>query len=255
MTADGASALSRVTPPGKASAGETRRLYQVDWGLFETWCAAHQQVALPAAASTVAAFLREAATTRGAGTLARRASAIGARHRRHGLVSPAADPAVKAVLRSARHDAVPRRAPPPKPEQLVRLAAACSRDPAGLRDRALLLLLARNRLGPGALVGLDVEHISFTATAVELSVNAADERVERLTVPSDANRSLCPVQALHDWLERSDTQFGPVFRKIDRWGNIEHHRLGADAIRYIVTRRIPRRARKPRKATGQGRVG
>jgi len=29
-----------------------------------------------------------------------------------------------------------------------------------------------------------------------------------------------PVQALRDWLDVSDTQFGPVFRKIDRWGTL-----------------------------------
>ena len=53
------------------------------------------------------------------------------------------------------------------------------------------------------------------------------------------------MQALRDWLESSATRFGPVFRKIDRWGSIEHHRLGTDAIRRILARRAPRRTRRP----------
>jgi hypothetical protein len=50
---------------------------------------------------------------------------------------------------------------------------------------------------------------------------------------------------LRDWLESSATRFGPVFRKIDRWGSIEHHRLGTDAIRRILAHRAQRRARRP----------
>jgi integrase len=143
----------------------------------------------------------------------------------------------------------------------MRLAAACGGDQAGLRDRALLLVLAASGVGPGALVGLDVEHARFTATAVEVTLDAVGDRareggdrareggewVSRLTVLCDADRSRCPVQALRDWLQISETRFGPVFRKIDRWGNIEHGRLAVAAVRQIVIRRTPRRARRSRK--------
>jgi hypothetical protein len=54
------------------------------------------------------------------------------------------------------------------------------------------------------------------------------------------------VQALRDWLEASGTRFGPVFRKIDRWGTVEQRRLGTDAIRRILARRTPRRRRHSR---------
>jgi len=62
------------------------------------------------------------------------------------------------------------------------------------------------------------------------------------------------VQALRDWLDSSDTRFGPVFRKIDRWGTVEHRRLGTDAIRWILARRTPRRGRRRcgRRATRSG---
>jgi hypothetical protein len=51
------------------------------------------------------------------------------------------------------------------------------------------------------------------------------------------------VQALADWLATSGTSFGPVFRKIDRWGNVEHRWLGTDALRRILARRALRRGR------------
>jgi site-specific recombinase XerC len=227
-------------------APETVRLYQADWGTFATWCAGVGLAALPATPSTVAAFLAVRGEALGAGALGRRAAAIAARHRQQGFASPAADPAVRAILREARRTATPRRKPPPRPAQLRRMAAACPGDLAGLRDRALLVL-ASVGLGRAALVGLDVEHLRFTATSVELALRQRGpegDSERRLVVACAAALRTCPVQALRDWLRSSDTRFGPLFRKVDRWGNIEHRRLGTDAVRRILTRRV-RRTPKP----------
>jgi site-specific recombinase XerC len=234
-------------PPVRPAAAETLRLYALDWTSFETWCAAAGLTPLPATAATVVAFLTEAAPALSAGTLARRASAIAARHRQRGFAVPTLDRTVKALLRTARRNAAPRRTLGPAPAQLMGLAGGCGGDPTGVRDRALLLLAASG-LGPAALVGLDVEHIHLTATAAELTLDPAGDWVGRLAIPCDADRSRCPVQALRDWLQMSDTRFGPVFRKIDRWGNIEHRRFGVAAVRHIVRRRTPRRARRSRQA-------
>ena len=45
------------------------------------------------------------------------------------------------------------------------------------------------------------------------------------------------MRALEAWLEASGCKFGPVFRKVDRWGSIEHARLGGDAVRDILLSR------------------
>ena len=234
-------------PHRRTVSPETQRLYALDWAVFEAWCTEQGQGALPADPATVAAFLAAGGQSLSAGALGRRAAAIGDRHRQRGLGSPVKDPAVKAVLRDARRTATPRRVPSQRPSTLISMAARCPRDLAGLRDRALLLLAAQG-LSRAALVGLDVEHLRFTATTVELAVGAGSES-GRGQQPSIVRRgtslAVCPVQALRDWLESSATRFGPVFRKIDRWGSIEHHRLGTDAIRRILAHRALRRARRP----------
>ncbi len=165
-------------PPSaiRRASAETLRLYARDWTAFETWCAAMRQTALPADPVAVAAFLTEAAPRLSFGALARRASAIAAQHRARGFAVPTADRAVKAVLRTARRTAAPRHAPPPTPAQLVRLAAACGGDLTGLRDRALLLLMATCGSGPAALVGLDAEHIHLTANTAELTLDGIGQR-------------------------------------------------------------------------------
>ena len=71
----------------------------------------------------------------------------------------------------------------------------------------------------------------------------ADGATRAVTLPRAAERRLCPARVLEDWLRSSETRFGPVFRKIDRWGNLEHQRLGTDALRRILARRSLRRLR------------
>ncbi len=260
MSAQPADTAAPETGERAPPAAETLRLYRADWRAFETWCAAEDLVVLPATPDTVARFLA-ASPALSAGTLARRAAAIAAHHRQRGLPAPTEDPAVTAWLRQARRAATAARSPSLRPTQLTRMALSCPRDLAGLRDRALLLLAAAapGRAGPGrpalgrpALVGLAVEQLRFTATGVEL-ILPGDERTgvaaRCLVVPTNDRPGGCPVQALRAWLGASDTRFGPVFRKVDRWGNVEHRPLGTDAVRRILARRAPRRVRRRERVT------
>jgi hypothetical protein len=162
------------------------------------------------------------------------------------------------------------RRPAPGPTQLLRMATRCPGDLAGLRDRALLLLSAAG-LGGETLLALDREHLQFTANAVMLALPGIDSRTLKpvsvsaseadqpapsepvaevgapaLSASHDAAPFIigrlavaasCPVRALERWLEHSDTQFGPVFRKVNRWGGIEHARLRPDGLRRIRQRR------------------
>ena len=213
---------------------QTIRLYAGDWAAFVAWCRGSAAPALPAEPDIVAAYLASLSATLSPGALERRRAAIRDQHRREGYAAPTAAPAIKALLRAVRLAARPRRKPTPPASDLTRMGQLCAGDLAGLRDRALLLLMAATRLGRTGLIGLDAEHVRFTATGVTL----AD-----LPVARHGDFGVCPVRALEDWLRASDTQFGPVFRKVDRWGNVEHQRLGADAIRRILARRAASRGR------------
>ena len=176
----------------------------------------------------------------GRSTLRRRLAAILDQHCRRGLPLPL-DATVRAVL---RQDGGIRsqRSPPPSPARLLRMAARCPPDLAGSRDGALLLLAASG-LGRAALVGLDAEHVRFGNAGVQVVLRVAPDGTRRtISIPRAAEVRLCPGWALEQWLQASDTRYGPVFRKIDRWGNLEHRPLGTDAVRRIPQRRSLRRA-------------
>jgi site-specific recombinase XerD len=227
----------------RGTAPETQRLYAGDWAAFAAWCAATGHKALPADAATVAAHLETLAPTHGYGALARRLAAVADRHRRTGAPPPGIHPRVTALLRERRARAARSRPPAPSPAQLMQWAAACTGDRTGQRDRALLLLMAEG-LGRTTLLGLDAEDVRLTTPGMDLALRshgASGESARIVSIVRHPRPASCPVRALEDWMRASDTGFGPVFRKVDRWGNVEHHRLGADAIRRILLRRIGRR--------------
>lgn len=236
-------ATGRSAPPLVSDA--TMRLYASDWAHFAAWCRAGGHTALPTTPAIMAAYLTQHAALASRGTLSRRRSAIAATHRAHALPVPTLDRAHRASLKLA---VPPAAARPPRivtAEHLQTMAQRAPRDLAGLRDRALLLLAASLCANSQAavprsfLIRLDAEHVRLTHTGAELRLfaHSSEEAPSRtIALTRDAAATRCPVRALENWLRASDTAYGPVFRKVDRWGNVEHARLGHDAWSRILRR-------------------
>lgn len=283
MVEDAAPALRRtgrtVGEPVQNPTLETMRLYAADWRDFAGWCRMAGLPSLPSSPETLAAYLFAVAPGLSRGALGRHRAAIRTMHRKHGFPPPSLNAAAQAAVRvTARPQSASRRtASSLAGTDLERLALKGRRDLSGLRDRALLLLAAATRGAdrgrrhqampedrPAAaeagvalkgLLGLDVEHVTFVAAGVALRVRARDDELEPSRTISlrrcAATVEACPVRALEDWLRASDTVFGPVFRKVDRWGNVEHARLGPDAWRRILARRTGFLGRRARSAKGK----
>ncbi|MGI4794651.1 MAG: hypothetical protein ACRYG8_11340 [Janthinobacterium lividum] len=229
-------ALEGVGHPRAVQRPETVRVYAAEWIVFVAWCRAARRVSLPADGETLAAYLVDVAPGVGRGTVGRKRAAIRAMHRQHGLPLPALDSRMRAAIRGAAEPK--RRAGPSLSEARssalwVRLAMQCPRDLAGLRDRALLLLAADGQATIEDLLGLEREQVRLTENGAELRL--VRETPLGVTVPRGT--AACPVRAMEEWLQASETRFGPVFRKVDRWGNVEHARLGPDGLRRIIARR------------------
>ncbi len=242
----------------------TLKLYAGDWARFVAWCHEHHRPSLPASSETLAAYLVECAPGFSRGALGRRRSAISTTHRHAGLPTPLLNATALKALRTTAKPKIAKSSSGPTPASLARMAAKCPRDLRGLRDRALLLLAAATHrtsrpskrvtgpVHPGGVaaeptgvarlfvLALDAEHVRFTPAGVELQLRTrTDEAVpsRTVTLTRAAATAICPVRALEEWLRGSETVFGPVFRKVDRWGNVEHGRLGPDAWHRILARR------------------
>jgi integrase len=215
----------------------TALAYRSRWGSFEAWCARAGRVALPATAQTVAAYLTHLATERGlkATTVDAHLTAIRAVHRGAGATTPDALTARKVVVAAQRREAArdgrygPRKAVPVMAADLSAIVGACDdRTAAGLRDRAVVLLgfaLLARRSELAALNLSDVEHVPGEGIAVTIRASKTDQSARGLVrrIHYAANERVCPVRAVLAWtsfLVARGVTTGPLFTRIDRWGNV-----------------------------------
>lgn len=215
----------------------TALAYRSRWRSFEGWCRDAGRVALPATAQTVAAYLTHLVVDRGLRATSADAhlTAVRAVHRGAGAVAPDALAARKVIAAAAKREAAregrygPRKAVPLMVADLPAVVAAC--DPqtaAGLRGRAVILLgfaLLARRAELAALNVSDVEHVPGEGLAVTIRASKTDQSARGVTrrVHYASDQALCPVRAVLAWLDylaaRGHTS-GPLFTRVDRWGNL-----------------------------------
>ena len=127
-------------------------------------------------------------------------------------------------------------------------------DPAGCRDRALLLLGFAGALRRSELVGLDVADVTegTDGLTVRLRRSKTDQEGAGRTVgiPYGSNPATCPVRAWRAWLEVSGVAEGAAFRPVDRHGHIGGTRLSAQAVALVLKRHAARAGLDPGEVAG-----
>jgi integrase len=222
----------------------TLRAYAADWQDFTGWCQARGASALPADPTTVAAYLASMGISHSRATLRRRLAAIGRAHRMKGIAWMPSHPVIRDTLAGIfrKHGRPQRRAAAIGTIELKRLLASCDGSLTGQRDRALLLLGFAGALRRSELVAVQREHLTFIGDGMRLLIPRAktDQGGEgaEIGIPRGLKPETCPVRAMETWLRGSDCQYGPVFRKVDRWGTVERTALHPDALPKILARHV-----------------
>jgi integrase len=125
--------------------------------------------------------------------------------------------------------------------EVKKLSRACGTDFAGARDRALFLVGFAGALRRSELVGLDVEHVTWTDDGMKLLIERSKTDAEgegaEIAIPRGRSPETCPVTALQQWLTAGGISAGPLFRKVNRGGGVETARLVPDAVRQILLKR------------------
>lgn len=225
----------------------TRRAYDTDFALFADWCSKQDPplASLPATPETVAGWLTVLAD---AGyhpaTVRRKLAAISTMHKLSGHPSPADSPMVKVVHRgirrtrscaSARKNALHR-----EPLAAV-LAEIGDSELSDLRDRALLLVGYSAALRRSELVALDVADIEVTVDGLIVTVHRSKTDQEsigaRVGLAAGSTPATCPMRAWVAWRDAAGLTGGPVFRGVNRHGQVSAERLYAGTVARIVKRR------------------
>jgi site-specific recombinase XerD len=226
-----------------ARAENTRRAYRSDWRQFEAWNIARNLTALPAAPATIGRYLADMADMgKKPATIQRRLVAIAYAHRLAGYDLDTRHPAIREVFAGIRRKKgtaqVQKRAL--LTEDVRAMARALPSNAIGARDRALLLLGFAGALRRSELVALNVEDIEHQQAGIVLHIRRSktdqDGEGQEIAIPYGQHEATCPVLALQTWLGAACIASGPVFRAVDRHGNISPSRLTDRAVALVVKR-------------------
>jgi integrase len=222
----------------------TRRSYQqalehfeVTWGGF-----------LPATSDAIVRYLVDHAATLSSNTLKLRLAALAQWHVSQGFPDPTKTPLVRQILKGIR-TLHPRQEKQAEPLQLRQLEQCVSwleqtgqqaraeddwpRLMRCWRDRALILIGFWRAFRSDELCRLQVEHIQVRAReGIQLFLpwSKGDRDSQGHTFSAPALAKLCPVQAYVDWISLAGIARGPVFRSIDRWGNLGEDGLHPNSV-------------------------
>lgn len=131
---------------------------------------------------------------------------------------------------------------------LGQLIATCSTDRlVDMRDHAILLVaFASGGRRRSELANLRVEDLAEEEPVAAEPANPASPllpclslhlgRTKTTTAEDDATSLLIgrPVEILRQWLETAGITSGPVFRRIDQWGNLSWRPLSPQSINLVV---------------------
>jgi integrase len=213
----------------------TQRAYSADLAHFQA-----AGYSIPSSPNEVANYIAAMAQVLKPATVSRRLAAIAKAHRALGHASPVSSEIVNATMKGLRRKCgvAQRQAKPIMTDDLHRILDALPTSPKGTRDKALLLLGFGGGFRRSELVGIDHDHIEHVrqGMVVTLPRSKTDQegRGRAVAIPFGRGRH-CPVKALAAWLEIASIDSGPVFRPINRHGQISaDQRLSGEAVSIVI---------------------
>jgi integrase len=124
----------------------------------------------------------------------------------------------------------------------------------GSRDRALILLGFAGAFRRSELVGLDAEDCVFSKDGLTITLRRSKTDQEgmgrRIGIPYGSNPETCPVRAIQAWIEAVAISAGPLFRSINRHGQVQPSRLSGIDVARIVKKLASRAGLDPVKYAG-----
>lgn len=225
--------------------------FEVSWGGY-----------LPTTGDGIVRYLAEYADKLSVNTLKQRLAALAQWHVTQGFPDPTKTPYVRQMIKGIRavHPARPRQAAPLLLTHLQQAVAWLENEAAAAVARGDYKTLIRHRRSIAiVLIGFwrGFRGDELTRLTVEdthaargqgitfyLAHTKGDRHYEGATFKTPALRTLCPVEAYLNWIAAAGIAKGPVFQRIDRWGNLSGRSIQAHSL-VPMLRRIFKEAGLP----------
>jgi integrase len=123
-------------------------------------------------------------------------------------------------------------------DDIRRMVDAAGAGLIGVRDRALILLGFAGAFRRSELVALDLADCSFgkdgLTVALRRSKTDQEGQGRKVGIPYGSNPGTCPVRNMQEWIQQAGISSGPVFRSINRHGQVQPAGLaGIDVARIV----------------------
>lgn len=222
-----------------ATSDNTRKAYRSDIRHYEQWSGL-----LPATPEMITQYLENYAEKLNARTLARRLIALKHWHTYQGFPDPTIHPAVTKTLAGILriHGKPKTKAHALTVEEVTQIASYLQQDGslAAIRDQAILLVGFFGALRRSELIAIKFEHLNWQEDGVEILLPSSktDQLHEgQYCVLPPGIPPLCPLNALKNWLDRSQITSGYLFRRILQNEQIGLHPLAPLSINHILKNR------------------
>lgn len=216
-----------------ALADRTRAAYRRDLLRFLDWGGQ-----IPTTPEMLAAYISNHAESHKASTLIRWLTSLSKAHTTQGMVDPTKAELVKMVMKGIKrtHGSQQRQVTPAIREDILLMLDAMGDGMKDCRDRALLLTGFAGAFRRSELVAMNVEDIQDVREGLTIAIpkSKTDQEGSGRKIGIPLARGIhCPVKAIQAWLKAADITTGPVFRGVDRHGNVGD-RLSDYAVARII---------------------
>ena len=174
------------------------------------------------------------------GRIQSRLNAIVDAHKAVGLESPTHHAMVTNTMKGIRRTkgTAPAQKAPTLTDDIRAMVDASDIGLIGTRDSALLLLGFAGAFRRSELVGLDMEDCAFGKDGLTVTLRRSKTDQEsagrKIGIPYGSNPETCPVRNCQAWIEQAGIATGPLFKSLNRHGQVQEGRLsGIDVARVV----------------------
>jgi len=228
-----------------SKANNTVRAYKSDFKDFGLFCTKNGFKSLPSEPKIVSLYLTYLSTKNiKISTLKRRLVSIGAVHKLKGYYLDTKHPSIiENIMGIKRRKGSIQKAKKPLLINNLKLIINVidqqkKEEIKKLRDRSIILIGFSGGFRRNEIVSLDFEDLDFVEEGLKINIKKSKTDQFGLgtlkALPYFANSQYCPVITLKKWLEISNINSGPVFRRFTKGSKLMENRLTDQTVALLI---------------------
>ena len=228
-----------------SKANNTVRAYKSDFTDFGLFCAQNGFKSLPAEPKIVSLYLTHLSTKDiKMSTLKRRLVSIGVVHKLKGHYLDTKHPSIIENIMGIkrRKGSIQKGKKPILINDLKNIINAIDKQKneeiKKIRDRSIILVGFSGGFRRNEIVSLDLEDLDFVPEGIKITIKRSktDQFGEGSLkgLPYFDNSQYCPVLSIKKWIETSNINSGPLFRRFSKGSKLTNHRLTDQTVALLI---------------------